>query len=136
MSIYSKFKWAFLSVFGLSGSIYACDQPIEEIIVKKFIENPPHTIDHKITDKQTLQSIQQLWCGFRKTEEYPAPEEGKVNWTHSLTVAGGGELDGIWLYQSKGFLGRLNNRLLPRYAIANSADFNQLLNIEQDNKND
>lgn len=132
MSIYSKLKWAFLSLFGLSGSVYSCDQPIEEIIVKKFIDNPPHTVDHKITDKQTLQSIQQLWCGFQKTEEYPAPEEGKVNWTHSLTVAGGGDLNGIWLYQSQGFIGRLNNRLLPRYAVAESTDFNQLLNIEND----
>ena len=136
MSLYSKFKWALLSVFGLSSSVYACDQPIEEIIVKKFIDNPPHTVDHKITDKETLQNIQKLWCGFKKTEEYPALEEGKVDWTHSLTLAGGGALDGIWLYQSNGFLGRLNNRLLPRYSIAEPTEFNQLLNIEQDNKND
>ncbi len=134
MSITRKFKWALLSLFGLSSSVYGCDQPIEEILVKKFIENPPHTLDHKITDKQQLQQIQQLWCSFQTTDEYPALEEGKVNWTHSLTVTGGGKLDGIWLYQSKGFLGRLNNRMLPRYSILESYKLNQLLNIEQEIK--
>jgi len=134
MSITRKFKWALLSLFGLSSSGYACDQPIEEILVKKFIDNPPHTLDHKITDKQQLQQIQQLWCSFQTTDEYPQLEEGKVNWTHSLTVTGGGKLDGIWLYQSKGFLGRLNNRMLPRYSILESYKLNQLLNIEQEIK--
>jgi hypothetical protein len=131
MSITRKFKWALLSLFGLSSSVYSCDQPIEEILIKKFIDNPPHTLDHKITDKLQLQQIQQLWCGFQTTDEYPKLEEGKVNWTHSLTVTGGGKLDGIWLYQSKGFLGRLNNRMLPRYNISESGRFNQLLNLEQ-----
>lgn len=90
---------------------------------KEFAYDKESVMALVITDKSHLDIIQIAWCGFEKIKFPP-----DTDWSHSLKIEGGAS-EGIWLYNDKGYLSRLNYELKPSFRIMNSEEFNRLLGI-------
>jgi hypothetical protein len=96
---------------------------INKITITKKQDNGESEITRLITDKSQLANIQTTWCDFEKVK-FPSD----ADWTHGLKIEGG-DREGIWLYNEKGYLSRLNYQLKPSFHIMNPEEFNRLLGI-------
>lgn len=107
----------FILFISLSFKVLACDEAISKVTVldKNF------KVVKVITASSELVQIQKAWCDFKPINTPP-----NTNWTHKLDIVGG-KLTGRWLYNSQGYISRLNYQLKPSYQLPNAGTINKLI---------
>lgn len=111
------FLFIVISLFGQAS--HACVSGITSI---KVLNNDFKVI--KIISSQSeILKFQTEWCSLKKIQS-PA----NTNWTNKLDIEGG-ELSGRWLYNSNGYISRLNYQLKPSYQVPNAISINKILGL-------
>lgn len=119
MKIFSILLVIFVSLF--SYSTQACTMPITKITITD--KTADANVIQVIDDELRLSKIQAAWCRFEKIDFPP-----NADWTHGLKIEGG-YMEGIWLYNRKGYLSRLNYQVKPSFHITNLEEFNLLIGL-------
>ncbi len=119
MKIFSIPMAFFVSFF--SHSTQACTMPIIKITITD--ETADVNVIQVIDDQLRLSKIQAAWCRFEEIDFPP-----NADWTHGLKIEGG-DMEGIWLYNQKGYLSRLNYQVKPSFHITNLEEFNLLIGL-------
>jgi hypothetical protein len=121
MKIFNILLVAFTSLFSQSNQ--ACTIPISKITITDNSIKSATNVIQIIEDKMRLSSIQATWCDFQKIDFPP-----NADWSHGIKIEGG-DMEGIWLYNQKGYVSRLNYQLKPSFHIPDPEAFNRLLGI-------
>ena len=75
-----------------------------------------------IVSTDRLIEIVKQWNKLKPVKRLP-----NTNWTHQLKIEGDKSIGGTWLYNSQGYIARLNYMLKPMYSVSNIELFNKLL---------
>jgi hypothetical protein len=74
----------------------------------------------EINDSDQLGKAQEQWDALIRIDELP-----NTNWTHKMDIKSN-SVGGRWLYNSEGYVARLNKRVKPDYRVSNVKSFNEI----------
>jgi len=75
-----------------------------------------------IESESQILELKKHWASFESINELP-----NSDWTHKIDIDSDSKLGGRWLYNSKGFVARLNKQLDPKFKVSDVKKLNMLL---------